>query len=53
VALARRIPLPEGAMTDQAKAQFKDGVLEITMPAPPEHVTRGRRLEISEGGTKK
>jgi HSP20 family protein len=42
----RVIPLPEGAMTDQAKATFKDGVLEITMPAPPEQVTRGRRLEI-------
>jgi HSP20 family protein len=45
----RRIRLPEGAMTDQAKAAFKDGVLEIRMPAPPEQVTRGRRLEIKEG----
>jgi len=45
----RVIPLPEGAITDRAKAGFRDGVLEITMPAPPEHVTRGRRLEISEG----
>ena len=43
------IALPEGAITDQAKATFRDGVLEITMPAPPEHVTRGRRLEITEG----
>src|SRR5262245_38526145 len=49
----RTIPVPEGAMTDQAKATFKDGVLEITMPAPPEQVTRGRRLEISEGSAKK
>ena len=48
----RAIPLPEGAITDQAKATFKDGVLEITMPAPPEQVTRGRRIEISEGGSK-
>jgi HSP20 family protein len=48
----RTIPLPEGAMTEQAKATFKDGVLEITMPAPPEQVTRGRRLEISEGSKK-
>jgi len=44
----RIIPLPEGAMSDQAKAQFRDGVLEITMPAPP--ASKGRRLEISEGG---
>jgi HSP20 family protein len=48
----RAIPLPEGAITDQAKASFKDGVLEITMPAPPEQVTRGRRIEIGEGGSK-
>jgi HSP20 family protein len=47
----RAIPLPDGAITDQAKASFKDGVLEITMPAPPEQVTRGRRIEISEGGS--
>jgi HSP20 family protein len=45
----RAIPLPEGAITDQAKATFRDGVLEIRMPAPPEQVTRGRRLDISEG----
>ena len=36
-------------MADQAKATFKDGVLEIRLPAPPEQVTRGRRLEIKEG----
>jgi len=46
---SRTIRLPEGAMTDQARASFKDGVLEIRMPAPPEQVTRGRRLEIKEG----
>ena len=49
----RVIPLPEGAITDQAKATFKDGVLEIRLPAPPEQVTRGRRLEIGEGSSKK
>jgi HSP20 family protein len=49
----RVIPVPEGGMTDQAKATFKNGVLEITMPAPPEQVTRGRRLEISEGASAK
>jgi HSP20 family protein len=45
----RVIPLPEGAIGDQAKAAFNNGVLEITMPAPPEQVSRGRRLEISQG----
>jgi HSP20 family protein len=48
-AFQRIIPLPEGAITDQAKASFRDGVLEITMPAPPEQVTRGRRLDIADG----
>jgi HSP20 family protein len=42
----RVIPLPEGAISEQAKASFKDGVLEITMPAPP--ASKGRRLEIAE-----
>jgi len=46
----RVIPLPEGAITEQAKADFKDGVLEITMPAPP--TPKGRRLEIG-GAAKK
>ena len=44
----RTIALPEGAITDQAKASFKDGVLEITIPAPPQS-TKGRRLEIRDG----
>jgi HSP20 family protein len=46
----RVIPLPEGAITDQAKANFHDGVLEITIPAPP--VPTGRRLEIAEEAKK-
>ncbi|MGH9411539.1 MAG: Hsp20/alpha crystallin family protein [Vicinamibacterales bacterium] len=49
-AFYRTIPLPDGAMTDQAKASFRDGVLEITMPAPPQS-TRSRRLEIQESQT--
>jgi HSP20 family molecular chaperone IbpA len=40
-------------MADQAKATFKDGVLEIRMPAPPEQVTRGRRLEIKDASESK
>lgn len=49
----RSLTLPEGAITDQAKATFKDGVLEIVMPAPPESVKQGRRLDIAEPGTPK
>lgn len=42
----RTIPLPEGAITDNAHAEFKDGVLEIVMPAPPREARRGRKIEI-------
>jgi HSP20 family protein len=45
----RTIPLPPGAMADQATATFSNGVLEITVPSPPEQVSRGRRLEIAQG----
>ena len=47
----RVVPLPEGAITEQAKANFQNGVLEITMPAPP--ASKGRRLEITEGAANK
>jgi HSP20 family protein len=43
----RQIPVPEGVNTEQATATFKDGVLEITMPAPHRQ-TRGRRIAIQE-----
>ena len=42
----RAIPLPEGTITDSAEARFKDGVLEVTLQAPPSDVRRGRKLEI-------
>ena len=46
----RQIPLAEGAKAEDAEATFRNGVLEITMPAPERAVEqRGRRLEIREG----
>jgi len=45
----RVVPWPEGAITDSAKANFNNGVLEIVVQAPPREVSRGRRLEIAEG----
>ena len=47
----RQIALPEGVIADNAQATFKDGVLEVAMPAPPSEANRGRRLEIKEGST--
>ena len=44
----RQVPLPQGAKTDTAKADFIDGVLQITMQAP-EREPKPRRLEIKKG----
>lgn len=41
----REIPLPPGADPEQAKATFRDGVLEVTIPAPPA-AAGGRRVPI-------
>jgi len=41
----REIPLPEGVNAEQAAATFKDGVLQVTMPAP-QRQARGRQIEI-------
>jgi HSP20 family protein len=41
----RTVALPEGTVTDQAKASFSNGVLEIRMPAAPK--VEGRAVEIS------
>jgi len=47
----RVIPLPDGALTDTARASFKEGVLEVVLHAPPHEVSRGRRIDITDGGT--
>jgi HSP20 family protein len=40
----RMIPLPEGAEAEKAKAEFKDGVLNIKVPLSEQ--ARGRRKQI-------
>lgn len=42
----RTIALPEGAKTDEAKAAFKDGVLEVTVPVPKVEAPTPRQLSI-------
>ena len=44
----RSIPLPEGIEDEDIKASFRDGVLEVMMPAP-QGQRRSRRIEIKEG----
>ena len=45
----REIALPSGANTENATANFRDGVLEITMPAPKGE-SRARQLPIQDAG---
>jgi HSP20 family protein len=41
----RMIPLPEGAKTEEAKAEFKDGVLQIRVPVA-EQQRKSRQIPI-------
>jgi HSP20 family protein len=42
----RAIPLPEGANVDKARAQFNNGVLEVTIPIPESHRRRQREIPV-------
>ena len=46
----RQVPLPQGAITDSAKATFNNGILEVVMQAPSPEARRGRRIDISGPG---
>ena len=46
---SRTIPLPEGVIGDSAQANFRDGVLEVSMQAAPSEANRGRKLDIKDG----
>jgi HSP20 family protein len=46
----RAIPLPEGADADQAKAEYRDGMLQITVPIR-EDTSRRRQIPINAGSS--
>ncbi len=48
----RLIPLPENANLDQARAEFQNGELRVTIPVPERKPT-SRQIPISTGGEKK
>ncbi|MBM4041393.1 MAG: Hsp20/alpha crystallin family protein [Planctomycetes bacterium] len=45
----RFIPLPGPVEGDKAKAEFKNGVLTVTLPKPPEAQASRKRIEIKRG----
>jgi HSP20 family protein len=45
----RSIPLPEGADASEAAAEFRNGMLEVTIPTPRRPAPSSRRIEVREG----
>jgi HSP20 family protein len=45
---ARTIPLPEGVDVDKITANYKNGVLEITVPAPKQLESKKVRIEVQK-----
>ena len=46
----RRYLIPDGAKTDELKAKFVDGILEISVPVP--EVPKAKKIEVETKGTK-
>jgi HSP20 family protein len=44
----RAIPLPQGASAEGATASFKDGVLEVSLKAPPREEGRANRSRCNK-----
>jgi len=44
----RSVELPDGVKTDQIKAKYHDGVLEITAPVGEEHLPKKIEVEIQK-----
>lgn len=42
----RSIPLPSGVDTDKASAEFKNGVLTVTLPKTQEALSRVKKIEV-------
>jgi HSP20 family protein len=45
---SRTIPLPEGVDADKVKANYKNGVLEITLPAPKQLASKKVQIEVQK-----
>jgi len=43
-AFERHFLLPEGVKSDEVKAKFTNGILEVTMPAPA--ITKAKKIEV-------
>lgn len=46
---ARSVPLPFDVDPDKVNASFKNGVLKLTLPKPPEEQRRTKKIAIKKG----
>ena len=44
----RVIPLPQGAQTEKAKAEFKNGILQVRIPVPESKQTQRHQIPITQ-----
>jgi len=44
----RSVPMPAGVKPEDVKATFKNGVLEVSTPLPPQPQKTSRRIEVQE-----
>ncbi len=44
----RTVPIPEGVKTDQIKAKYRDGILEITVPVDEHYLPKKIEVEVQE-----
>jgi len=42
----RAIPLPDGVSGDKCDATFRDGVLEVSLPAPKDQERKSRQIQV-------
>ncbi len=45
----RSVPLPAGVDQSSVKAEYKDGILEVTVPWPAEHEPGATKVPIARG----
>ncbi len=44
----RTVPIPEGVKTDEIKAKYRDGILEITAPVDEHYLPKKIEVEVQE-----
>lgn len=46
---SRIVPLPSEVKSDEAKAEYKDGILTLSIPKSDRHTSKGKRIKLQWG----